>query len=96
MNELQIHVPSEKSQTQRLHTTLFYLYDILKRQGTETEKNQWLSELRVREQVDTEKLFGVIELFSIALMVKHWVHLSRHAELYTNVGKFCCIYIISQ
>ena len=49
---------------------MFYLYDILKRQGTETETNQWLSELRVREQVDTEKLFGVIELFSIALMVK--------------------------
>lgn len=70
MNELQIHVPSEKSQTQRLHSTLFYLYDILKRQGTETETNQWLSELRVREEVDTEKLFGVIELFSIALMVK--------------------------
>lgn len=70
MNELQIYVPSEKSQTQRLHTTSFYLYDILKRQGPETETNQWLSELRVREEVDTEKLFGVVELFSIVLMVK--------------------------
>ena len=70
MNELQIHVPSEKSQTQRPHTTLFYLYDVLKRQGTETETNQWLSDLRAREEVHTEKLFRVIELFSIALMVK--------------------------
>ena len=70
MNELQIHVPSEKSQTQRPHTTLFYLYDGLKRQGTETETNQWLSDLRAREEVHTEKLFRVIELFSIALMVK--------------------------
>ena len=70
MNELQIHVPSEKSQTQRPHTTLSYLYDVLKRQGTETETNQWLSDLRAREEVHTEKLFRVIELFSIALMVK--------------------------
>lgn len=49
---------------------MFYLYDILKRQGPETETNQWLSELRVREEVDTGKLFGVVELLSIVLMVK--------------------------
>lgn len=97
VNELKYTCSSEKSQDSKATHYSPHMYETLKRQGPETETNQWLSELRVSGEVDTEKLFGGVELFSIVLMVKPLDAFCQDMQNCTlNVGKFCCIYIISQ